>query len=36
MCIAERFMFIQTETTPNDDSLKFIPGVPVMGEEGDR
>ncbi|KAH0838669.1 scaffold protein Nfu/NifU N terminal-domain-containing protein [Lanmaoa asiatica] len=28
-----RSMFIQTETTPNDDSLKFIPGVPVM-EEG--
>jgi len=27
-------MFIQTETTPNDDSLKFIPGVPVMGDEG--
>ncbi|KAF8665107.1 hypothetical protein AX16_000574 [Volvariella volvacea WC 439] len=27
-----RFMFIQTETTPNDDSLKFIPGVPVMGD----
>ena len=25
-------MFIQTETTPNDDSLKFIPGVQVMGE----
>ncbi|KAG6837219.1 hypothetical protein H0H93_013087 [Arthromyces matolae] len=25
-------MFIQTETTPNDDSLKFIPGVAVMGE----
>ncbi|KAI0656826.1 HIRA-interacting protein 5 [Cubamyces menziesii] len=25
-------MFIQTETTPNEDSLKFIPGVPVMGE----
>ncbi|KAF8588531.1 HIRA-interacting protein 5 [Ramaria rubella] len=23
-------MFIQTETTPNDDSLKFIPGMPVM------
>lgn len=23
-------MFIQTETTPNDDSLKFIPGVTVM------
>ncbi|KAG9314727.1 hypothetical protein JVU11DRAFT_5536 [Chiua virens] len=28
-----RSMFIQTETTPNEDSLKFIPGVPVM-EEG--
>ncbi|KAI9572570.1 scaffold protein Nfu/NifU N terminal-domain-containing protein [Boletus coccyginus] len=28
-----RSMFIQTETTPNDDSLKFIPGVPVM-EDG--
>jgi NFU1 iron-sulfur cluster scaffold homolog, mitochondrial len=28
-----RTMFIQTESTPNDDSLKFIPGVPVM-EEG--
>ncbi|KII86330.1 hypothetical protein PLICRDRAFT_56058 [Plicaturopsis crispa FD-325 SS-3] len=25
-------MFIQTETTPNDDSLKFIPGVTVMGD----
>jgi hypothetical protein len=25
-------MFIQTETTPNDDTLKFIPGVGVMGE----
>ena len=25
-------MFIQTETTPNDDSLKFIPGVAVMGD----
>jgi Fe-S cluster biogenesis protein NfuA len=23
-------MFIQTEQTPNDDALKFIPGVPVM------
>lgn len=23
-------MFIQTENTPNDDSLKFIPGCPVM------
>ncbi|ORY35489.1 scaffold protein Nfu/NifU [Naematelia encephala] len=25
----ERSMFIQTETTPNEASLKFIPGVPV-------
>ncbi|KLO11297.1 HIRA-interacting protein 5 [Schizopora paradoxa] len=25
-----RSMFIQTESTPNDDSLKFIPGVDVM------
>lgn len=32
-CSLDRSMFIQTETTPNDDSLKFIPGVPVM-EEG--
>lgn len=24
-------MFIQTETTPNEASLKFLPGVPVMG-----
>lgn len=27
-------MFIQTAETPNADSLKFIPGVPVMGEDG--
>jgi Fe-S cluster biogenesis protein NfuA len=27
-------MFIQTESTPNDDSLKFIPGVPVMADGG--
>ncbi|RHZ44757.1 hypothetical protein Glove_709g22 [Diversispora epigaea] len=25
-----RSMFIQTETTPNQNSLKFIPGIPVM------
>ncbi|KAF7797800.1 hypothetical protein EIP86_009005 [Pleurotus ostreatoroseus] len=31
--IQNRSMFIQTETTPNEDSLKFIPGVPVM-EDG--
>ncbi|CAG8545399.1 6622_t:CDS:2 [Ambispora gerdemannii] len=29
-----RTMFIQTQTTPNQDSLKFIPGVPVMPEGG--
>lgn len=29
-----RTMFIQTESTPNDDSLKFIPGVPVMPSGG--
>lgn len=28
-------MFIQTESTPNDDSLKFIPGVPVMDGLGE-
>lgn len=33
---SRRSMFIQTESTPNDDSLKFIPGVSVMDglEEG--
>lgn len=25
-------MFIQTETTPNPQTLKFIPGIPVMAE----
>jgi len=25
-------MFIQTETTPNPEALKFIPGVPVLPE----
>ncbi|KAI6136998.1 HIRA-interacting protein 5 [Pisolithus sp. B1] len=30
--LQRRSMFIQTETTPNEDSLKFIPGVSVMGE----
>ncbi|KAJ9118670.1 hypothetical protein QFC22_003890 [Naganishia vaughanmartiniae] len=29
-----RTMFIQTESTPNDNSLKFIPGVPVMVNGG--
>ena len=24
-------MFIQTEATPNPETLKFIPGVDVMG-----
>ncbi|KAJ2451870.1 hypothetical protein EV183_003332 [Coemansia sp. RSA 2336] len=26
-----RTMFIQTATTPNEDALRFIPGVPVLG-----
>ncbi|KAJ2380969.1 hypothetical protein H4S02_006433, partial [Coemansia sp. RSA 2611] len=26
-----RTMFIQTATTPNEDALQFIPGVPVLG-----
>lgn len=25
-------MFIQTQDTPNPNSLKFIPGVPILGE----
>lgn len=28
--IAVRTMFIQTESTPNEDSLKFLPGQKVM------
>ncbi|KAG1877948.1 hypothetical protein DFJ58DRAFT_648188 [Suillus subalutaceus] len=24
-------MFVQMETTPNDDSLKFIPGLGIVG-----
>lgn len=31
---ARRTMFIQTEPTPNPDSLKFLPGKAVLGEEG--
>jgi Fe-S cluster biogenesis protein NfuA len=27
-------MFIQTEATPNPDTLKFLPGQPVLGEGG--
>lgn len=27
-----RSMFIETETTPNPSSLKFLPGRPVMGQ----
>ncbi|KAJ7071360.1 HIRA-interacting protein 5 [Mycena amicta] len=30
--LLSRSMFIQTESTPNDDSVKFIPGVDVMGD----
>lgn len=25
-------MFVQTQDTPNPNSLKFIPGIPVLGE----
>ena len=28
--VAARSMFIQTQSTPNPNSLKFIPGVPVL------
>ena len=30
LSFSERFMFIQIESTPNPNSLKFIPGVKVM------
>ncbi|KAI7825475.1 scaffold protein Nfu/NifU N terminal-domain-containing protein [Kickxella alabastrina] len=30
--MARRTMFIQTATTPNEDALQFIPGVPVLPE----
>ncbi|KAK9762772.1 hypothetical protein K7432_011181 [Basidiobolus ranarum] len=29
-----RTMFIKTEETPNQDSLKFLPGIPVMKQGG--
>ena len=28
-----RTMFIQTQPTPNPDSLKFLPGCEVLGDE---
>ncbi|PIA13691.1 HIRA-interacting protein 5 [Coemansia reversa NRRL 1564] len=28
-----RTMFIQTSTTPNEDALQFIPGVPVLNKD---
>ncbi|KAJ1678996.1 hypothetical protein EV182_002941 [Spiromyces aspiralis] len=28
--VPRRTMFIQTEATPNEDALRFIPGVPVL------
>lgn len=28
----QRTMFIQTQDTPNPDSLKFLPGVEVLGK----
>lgn len=30
--MAKRSMFIQTQDTPNPDSLKFLPGVEVLGK----
>ena len=27
-------MFIQTEETPNPSTMKFIPGIEVMGDNG--
>ncbi|KAJ2081409.1 hypothetical protein H4R24_002344 [Coemansia sp. RSA 988] len=30
-----RTMFIQTSTTPNEDALQFIPGVPVLSKDND-
>ena len=27
-------MFIQTEATPNPDTIKFLPGQPVAGDRG--
>ncbi len=29
-------MFVQVQSTPNPNSLKFVPGVPVLGEGGTR
>ena len=34
LTLLARSMFIQTEPTPNEDSLKFIPGQQVMGDDG--
>jgi len=31
-----RSVFIQTESTPNPESLKFIPGKPVLGESDEN
>lgn len=28
----QRTMFIQTQDTPNPDSLKFLPGIEVLGK----
>lgn len=33
MMISRRTVFIQTQETPNPDSLKFFPGVPVLPED---
>ena len=34
--IQRRSVFIQTESTPNPESLKFVPGKPVLGESDEN
>lgn len=33
LCSPVKYMFIQTQATPNPSSLKFIPGKPVLETE---
>ena len=35
MAVQKRTMFIQTESTPNPESLKFLPGRAVLEESSD-
>lgn len=36
VCAGVRSMFIQVQSTPNPNSLKFVPGVPVLGAGATR